>query len=154
MLSRPDFAACPLDQVDKFKGSAARAVPKLQHLPRWGLPPGSLPSPAGNNSARSTIINTARSVVINGGAVGHKWPQADVHGNGFAGKASDAAPCQREDLRKYALLFLHQPCVVCSPCCGTVSKHCCSLGATHSMFLYWITFFAHPEQYSCSLLRG
>ena len=103
MLSRPDFSACPLEQVDKFKGSASRAVPKLQHLPRWGLPPASLPSPhAGNNSARSTIINTARSVVINGCAVGHEWQQADVNRNGTAGKPHDAAPSQREDFRKCA----------------------------------------------------
>lgn len=110
MLSRPDFSACPLEQVDKFKGSASRAVPKLQHLPRWGLPPASLPSPAGNNSARSTIINTARSVVINGGAVGHEWPQPDANRNGFAGKAHDAAPSQREDVRKCAASdrFSHQ----------------------------------------------
>lgn len=103
MLSRPDFSGCPLEQVDKFKDSASRAVPKLQHLPRWGLPPASLQSPAGNNSARSTAINTARSVVVNEGAAGRAAaPQPDVPRNGMAEKSHHASPSQQEDVRKYA----------------------------------------------------
>jgi hypothetical protein len=102
MLSRPDFSACPVEQVDKFKGTASRAVPKLQHLPRWGMPPSSLPSPAGNgnNSARSTVINTARSMIIHGC---DPTDRADIERHNITGKGiklegNGAGPSHREDM--------------------------------------------------------
>eukprot|EP00892_Ulva_mutabilis_P012721 jgi/Ulvmu1/9821/UM056_0062.1 len=65
LLSRPDLKPLSRDEVDALIGSSSRVVPKLTHLPRWALPPGSaggtLLSPAGQSSA--TALNTARSVV-------------------------------------------------------------------------------------------